>query len=87
LCGVGFIQVGATIPIYPLYYTLTLGNHPTADYLSWAWGVPWGAGQVNLATDTSADLRDGDIAYFSLLFYRGTINFETFYVDAVRFSA
>lgn len=80
-------QVGSTVPIYPLYYTLTLGNHATADYLSWAWGVPWGAGQVNLATDASAGLRAGDIAHYSLLFYRGTINFETFYVDAVRFSS
>ena len=79
-------QVGATLPIYPVYYVLTLGNHATTDFLTWYWGAPWGPGQMTLATDTSAGLRAADIAHFSLLFYRGTINFETFYVDAVRFS-
>jgi hypothetical protein len=79
--------VGSTIPLYPLTYILTLGNHPTGDFLTWYWGTPWGAGQMNLASDTTPGLRAADIAYFSLLFTRGTINFETFFVDAVRFSA
>ena len=62
------------------------GNHATMDFLTWYWGAPWGPGQMTLATDTTAGLRAGDIAHFSLLFYRGTINFEMFFVDAVRFS-
>jgi len=80
-------QVGNTAPIYPMYYFLILGNHPTGDYLTWQWGTPWGAGFVNLPADNSPGLRAADIAYFSLQFYRGTINFETFFIDAVRFWA
>lgn len=78
-------QVGSTVPIYPMYYFLILGNHSTGDYLTWQWGTPWGAGFVNFPADTSPGLRKTDITYYSLMFYRGTINYETFLIDAVRF--
>lgn len=80
-------QIGSTVPLYPMYYFLILGNHASTDYLTWQWGAPWGAGFVNFPADSSPGLRAADIAYYSLQFYRGTVNFETFLVDAVRFWA
>ncbi len=80
-------QVGSTVPLYPFPYVLTLSNHASADYLTWQWGNPWGPGYVLLATDTSAGLRAGDIDHVSLQFTKGTVNFEVWMIDAVRFSA
>ncbi len=80
-------QVGATVPIYPIPYWLQLGNLPGGNFLTWAWGAVWGPGASNIGNTTDAGLQAADIDHVALLFHKGTVNFEIFWLDAVRFHA
>lgn len=83
-------QNGASVTLYPpVALWLELGNHASADYQTWQYGLTWGPGMGGPAATALAGQRAANVAYVQLLFDQGNgaTTFERYCIDYVRFSA